>query len=614
MKEKEKFEGSEKAQIIPFKEKMRNWTNNKFIPFLGKFGQQRHLSALRDAFGTIIPLIIAGSIAVLLITVGFGGWGSQKISILGLIWMAAKGSSDVKFAAGSGWEKASNIGANMFAPINSATVGAMSLYVAFLVGYFIGVSRNFKQPIMAGFAGLASFIVITMGQFTFFSDAKGLFSAIIAGFIGSELLVMFSRFKKLELKLPAGVPPAVSKSFAVFVPMLFTLVIVAILNTIVWAPINYVGTEKFDVYSSSFASLKKSDLLYIIDKAFKSDSKVDQTSVLFTNLTAMKTGLTTGNIADFEKFINNHKTNGLAETLNWILANNDIKDGVGPINVEASHSANTFAQWNNAASALIIKFEQVNITTCSFGLGAGIYKLVQSPFLGFVSSPGGVGIAILFVFIVGFFWFFGIHGSNVAAAIFEPIWLAILATNSLLVENLGADLAQKEMTAFSKPFFDSYMYIGGSGATLALIISTLIFSKKRELKEVAKFSFAPGIFQINEPAIFGYPIILNPIWIVPFIFAPIANVVVAWLAISIFHIVNAPYIMTPWTAPWFIGALLSTGLDWRAFVLALVCFALSFAFWIPAVWIDNMVANKKNKLENKANVQEEKVKSEVKIE
>lgn len=113
MKEKKKFEGSEPVQMISVKEKMCNWTNNKFIPFLGKFGQQRHLSALRDAFGTMIPLIIAGSIAVLLIKVGFGGWSSQKISILGLIWMAAKGSIDVAFQAGSGWEKASNIGAKI---------------------------------------------------------------------------------------------------------------------------------------------------------------------------------------------------------------------------------------------------------------------------------------------------------------------------------------------------------------------------------------------------------------------------------------------------------------------------------------------------------------------
>lgn len=261
----------------------------------------------------------------------------------------------------------------MFAPINSATVGAMSLYVAFLVGYFIGVSRNFKQPIMAGFAGLASFIVITMGQFTFFSDAKELFSAIIAGFAGSELLVLFSRFKKLELKLPAGVPPAVSKSFAVFVPILFTLVIVAIVNTIVWAPINYVGTDNLDVYSSAFKSLKKDDLLFVINKGLDPEAKLAPDSVLFKTLTGMKTELT-GNIANFEKLVSNNKTTGITETLNWILANNLAENG--PVSVDITHSANTFAQWNGAASALTIKFEQINITTFSFGLGAGIYKLV----------------------------------------------------------------------------------------------------------------------------------------------------------------------------------------------------------------------------------------------
>jgi PTS system cellobiose-specific IIC component len=80
---------------------------------------------------------------------------------------------------------------------------------------------------------------------------------------------------------------------------------------------------------------------------------------------------------------------------------------------------------------------------------------------------------------------------------------------------------------FTKPFFDSYMYIGGSGATLGLLVATFAVSKRRDLKEIAKYATPAGVFQINEPTIFGYPLILNPVYVTPFIIAPIANLMVA---------------------------------------------------------------------------------------
>lgn len=573
-----------------FKVKLNNWTNKVFIPSLGKLGQQRHLAALRDAFGTIIPLIIAGSIAILFITIGFGGWGSEKVSILGWIWMAVNKTTDTtqlanEIAANSGaWGKAVNIGVNMFSPINAATIGAMSIFVVFLIGYFIGLSRDFKQPIMSGLASLGCFMIIIMGQFSFFADAKGLFSAIIAGFIGSELLIAFSKIKKLELKLPAGVPPAVAKSFAVFVPMLFTLVIVAMINVIVWAPVNYLSN--YDVFTVNQTALNREALKAVLEKAVQDSSLPTNIHDLLVQLQ----NAVSDNNALVQWFNANKDNADFPLVMNALLGHLD-----NPIIIDANHIKWTLGSYNELAQLLIIKYEQVQIPTSSFGLGAGIYRLLQTPFLGFVASSGGIGVALLFTFLVGFFWFFGIHGSNITAAIFEPIWWAVLGINAALVQSLGLAAAQKEMIAFAKPFFDSYMYIGGSGATLALLISTLIISKRKELKEVAKFSLPAGVFQINEPVIFGYPIILNPVWIAPFIIAPMLNVVVAWLAVSVFHFVNASYIATPWTAPWFLGALLSTGLDWRAFVLSLLCFAISLLIWFPAVLLDNKIYNNKIK-------------------
>lgn len=581
-----------------FKAKFLAWTDNVLIPNLGKLGQQRHLSALRDAFGTIIPLIIAGSIAILFITIGFGGWGSEKVSILGWIWMAAHKTGDTTelakaIAANSdAWGKAVNIGVMMFSPINTATIGAMSIFVVFLIGYFIGLSRDYKQPIMSGLASLAAFIIIIMGQFTFFADAKGLFSAIIAGFVASELLIVFGNIKQLELKLPSGVPPAVARSFSALIPMMFTLIIMSIINVIVWAPVNYLSN--YDVFSVTQTTLDHATLGPVIDRA------VNDTS-LPTNIHDLLVSLQTAynNNTLPQWFTDNSSNPNFPLVMNALLLHLD-----NPITVGSNHINGTLGNFNNLANILIIKYEETQIPTASFGLGAGIYRLLQTPFLGFVSSPGGIGVALLFTALVGIFWFFGIHGSNITAAIFEPIWWAILGINAALVQALGVEAAQKDMIAFSKPFFDSYMYIGGSGATLALLISTLIISKRKELKEVAKFSLPAGIFQINEPVIFGYPIILNPVWIAPFILAPMVNTTIAWLAVSVFHIVNASYIATPWTAPWFLGALLSTGLDWRAFILALLCFAISLLLWFPAVLLDNRIY--KNKLIKEAQKETDK--------
>jgi PTS system cellobiose-specific IIC component len=131
------------------------------------------------------------------------------------------------------------------------------------------------------------------------------------------------------------------------------------------------------------------------------------------------------------------------------------------------------------------------------------------------------------------------------------------------------------MGVFAKPFIDSFMYIGGSGATLGLIVSTFALSKRRELKEIAKYATPAGVFQINEPVIFGYPIVLNPFYVVPFVLAPVTNVIIGWIfSQDCLGFVNYVYIATPWTTPWLLGSVLST-LDPRALVPALICFVAS---------------------------------------
>lgn len=120
----------------------------------------------------------------------------------------------------------------------------------------------------------------------------------------------------------------------------------------------------------------------------------------------------------------------------------------------------------------------------------------------------------------------------------------------------------------TEQFFQWFVYIGGAGATLALCILLTFFSKSAMGKMMGKVTIIPGLFNINEPIIFGLPLVLNPYFAIPFILAPLAMGVITWLA-TIMHLVNRTIALVPWTLPGPIGAFMATGFDWRAIILAL---------------------------------------------
>ena len=96
---------------------------------------------------------------------------------------------------------------------------------------------------------------------------------------------------------------------------------------------------------------------------------------------------------------------------------------------------------------------------------------------------------------------------------------------------------------------DMFANMGGTGMTLGLIIAIFIASKRPEQREIAKMSLVPGIFQINEPMIFGLPIVLNPIMIIPFILTPMVNILVGYFVTVVWPIMPTPAIGVPWTTP-----------------------------------------------------------------
>lgn len=187
------------------------------------------------------------------------------------------------------------------------------------------------------------------------------------------------------------------------------------------------------------------------------------------------------------------------------------------------------------------------------------------------NSLGGVLVPVLCIALL---WTTGIHGDSIIGSLVRPIWLV------LLDQNTAAVAAGKIIPNIApEPFIQWFIWIGGSGATLSLAL-LMCFSKSEYLKKVGRFSIVPGIFNINEPLIFGAPIVMNPILAIPFILSPIINTIVAYGATT-FGLVSKVYILAPWTLPAPIGAYVATGGDWRAIILVIFNITLATFIYYP---------------------------------
>ncbi|PFK36704.1 PTS lactose transporter subunit IIC [Bacillus cereus] len=207
--------------------------------------------------------------------------------------------------------------------------------------------------------------------------------------------------------------------------------------------------------------------------------------------------------------------------------------------------------------------------------GVDLHSLVDKAVAPLIKAGDTLPGVLIPVFLITFFWSFGIHGVSVVGAVARPVWEVYLANNS-------AAVAAGETIPHVAPetFFQWFIWIGGSGATLGLVIAMLLTARSTYSKTMARATIVPSIFNINEPVIFGMPIVLNPVLIIPFVVTPLIGATIAYVATSI-GLVNPTYVMVPWTLPAPIGAYLSTGGDWRAIILVLVNITISVLVYLP---------------------------------
>lgn len=193
-----------------------------------------------------------------------------------------------------------------------------------------------------------------------------------------------------------------------------------------------------------------------------------------------------------------------------------------------------------------------------------------APLVNAVDSAGGVFITGLMAQLL---WAVGIHGATTVRAVILPFKQANLAANA------AAHLAGEPMPhIFTPMFWSAYMTIGGSGATLALVFMYLR-SRSKQLKQIGKLALVPGIFNINEPVIFGTPMVFNPTMFIPFVLAEPICGLIAYYATKL-GLVGRIFADAPWTTPAPLGAFIAAA-DWRAAVLVVVLAVVAGLIYWP---------------------------------
>jgi PTS system cellobiose-specific IIC component len=202
-----------------------------------------------------------------------------------------------------------------------------------------------------------------------------------------------------------------------------------------------------------------------------------------------------------------------------------------------------------------------------------IYSILQVPLTSLGDTLGAALIANSFV---GLFWIFGIHGADIVQSVMNPIWIA-LATENLAAYQAGSELPH----IITQQFNQIYLWMGGSGATLGLCIAMLFVCKSQQCKKLGKLSIFPGIFNINEPIVFGLPIVLNPMMIIPFIITPLVLCLLCYGSMAIGLVPRPNGVLIPWTTPPIIGGFLCGGI--RGALLQFVGLIISFFIYLPFI-------------------------------
>lgn len=419
------------------------------IPVAGKLGAQRHLVAVRDGFVAMIPITMIGALATLVNNLPIPAYQNFMKNTFGETWTTLGGDL---------WW---------------GSIATMALFLVVGVAYNLAKSYD-EDGLQAGLIALSIFFVMSPQVANIVTEAgdkvsgwgfvpsgyisnSALFTAIVIGLLATEIFVKLSRIKKINIKMPDGVPPAVARSFAKLIPGMLTIAIFGAIGLLI-------------------------------------------------------------------------------KTLSGGLFLNDL--------------LNTY---------------------------------LAAPLKGAADS---LGSTMLITFFIHALWTIGLHGANIAMPITETLLMDLGAENAALAQ-AGAT---EGFHTLAGAFFDAFVYLGGSGMILGLIIALIIAGRRR--KDMIALGLAPSVFNISEPVIFGLPIVLNPIYMIPFVLAPVVCSAVAYLAIDMGLVMPVIAAKIPWVTPPILGGFLATG-HWTGAALAAVNLLISIVIYIPFVIASEKIDKRK---------------------
>lgn len=226
-------------------------------------------------------------------------------------------------------------------------------------------------------------------------------------------------------------------------------------------------------------------------------------------------------------------------------------------------------------ATLVYSFFKFGLDTT---LVESIYAMIQAPLQGMTDSLGGV---IFMGLTIPFLWWFGVHGSTIVGGIMGPI----LQSNSLAnqkILDLGQDLTVANGGHIvTQQFLDQFMTVTGAGMTIGIVMYMIFFSKSAQLRQLGKLGGIPGLFNINEPVLFGTPIVMNPFMFLPFILMPVISGIILYFSMYLGLVPLFGGVLVPWTTPPIISGFLVGG--WQAALLQAIILILTFFVYFPFI-------------------------------
>lgn len=248
----------------------------------------------------------------------------------------------------------------------------------------------------------------------------------------------------------------------------------------------------------------------------------------------------------------------------------------------------------NSFSALVPGLAVITLSVVTFAVFQAfadrtftevIYDVLQAPIQNLTDTLAG---AVLIMVLMSVMWWCGIHGAAIIMGIMGPLLTANALQNQAILDSGKELVVGGNANIVTIQFLDVFTKLGGTGITIGFIIATLMVARSAHLKQLGKLSLAPSLFNINEPVIFGMPIVFNPIMFIPFVIVPAIASFMVYFTILWGWVEPFNALQVPWTTPPIISGFLIGG--WRAALLQIATIAMSVAIYLPFVRMQDQLS------------------------